>query len=210
MIRLTVVLASLLTALLSAAPASAQSPLYACGTPCALPLVEYAHIGSGHYFITSSPDDIQALDSGSIPGWVRTGEPSNAWAWMSGSDYYWSDSQAGLPLPVCRFFIPPDSHFLSASAQECDVVAATHPEFVLETRAAFYAWLPSAAGVCPVDNLNLPFNYDLIPMYRLWNGRADTNHRYVTSKEARDAMIAQGWIAEGYGADPVAMCVIGP
>ncbi|HTP99329.1 MAG TPA: hypothetical protein VMN56_08380 [Casimicrobiaceae bacterium] len=47
-------------------------------------------------------------------------------------------------------------------------------------------------------------------MYRVWNGRADTNHRYVTSKEARDAMTAQGWIAEGYGADPVAMCVRAP
>ncbi|HTP99330.1 MAG TPA: hypothetical protein VMN56_08385 [Casimicrobiaceae bacterium] len=157
--------AGLLAAVLLAPPASAQSPLAPCGTPCYRALVEYAHIGSSHYFITSSKDDVDALDSGSTSGWVRTGEPSNAGAWMSGTDYYWGYSQAGLPLPVCRYFIPPDSHFLSASAQECDDVAAKHPEFVLETRAAFYAWLPSAEGVCPVDTLNLPLdNYDLIPM----------------------------------------------
>jgi hypothetical protein len=82
---------------------------------------------------------------------------------------------------------------------------------VLETRAAFYAWLPSPFGVCPIDSNNFPTdNYNLIPMYRLWNGRADTNHRFTTSTAVRDAMVAQGWIIEGYGAQPVAMCVIGP
>ena len=182
-----------------------------CVEPCAANLREYVRAATGHFFITASKDDIDALDSGHIPGWMRTGEPVGAQAWTSGSNFWWGSSAAGLPFPVCRYFIPPDSHFLSASAQECDDVAAKHPEFVLETRAAFYAWLPSASGVCPIDSFNFPTdNYNLIPMYRLWNGRADTNHRFTTSRAVRDAMVAQGWIIEGYGAQPVAMCVIGP
>lgn len=47
--------------------------------------------------------------------------------------------------PVCRYFIPPASHFLSASKAECDAVGATYPEFVFETASAFHAWLPEQA-----------------------------------------------------------------
>jgi hypothetical protein len=43
-------------------------------------------------------------------------------------------------------------------------------------------------------------------VYRVWNNRADTNHRYTTDRAARDAMVAAGWIAEGYGNDAVIMC----
>ena len=48
-----------------------------------------------------------------------------------------------------------------------------------------------------------------VPVYRVWNGRADTNHRYLTDRAIRDTMVARGWIAEGYGADAVAMCAPG-
>jgi len=44
------------------------------------------------------------------------------------------------------------------------------------------------------------------PVYRLWNRRADTNHRYTIDPAIRAAMLAQGWIAEGYGPNAVAMC----
>ena len=45
------------------------------------------------------------------------------------------------------------------------------------------------------------------PVYRLFNNRPDANHRYTIDKAVRDQMVAQGWIAEGDGADAVAMCV---
>jgi len=44
------------------------------------------------------------------------------------------------------------------------------------------------------------------PVYRLFNNRPDANHRYTIDKAVRDQMVAQGWIAEGDGADAVAMC----
>jgi hypothetical protein len=47
-----------------------------------------------------------------------------------------------------------------------------------------------------------------IPVYRAWNNRADSNHRYTTSLAVEEAMIAKGYLAEGYGpsATPTAMC----
>ena len=45
-----------------------------------------------------------------------------------------------------------------------------------------------------------------VPVYRLWNQRADSNHRYTIDRAVRDQMVAAGYVAEGYGTDPVAMC----
>jgi hypothetical protein len=173
------------------------------------PLVEYYNPQTDHYFITDAQPDIDALDSGRIPGWVRTGEPAASYVWANATDLYFL-IHVVPPLPVCRFFIPPASHFISASASECEDIAVRHPEFVLESWAAFYAWLPNQAGECPVDTYNFPTdNYSFKLVYRLWNGRPDTNHRFTTSPAIRDQMIARGWILEGYGSVPAVMCVVG-
>jgi hypothetical protein len=46
----------------------------------------------------------------------------------------------------------------------------------------------------------------MIPVYRVWDARIDTNHRYMTDRTLRDQMVAQGWVEEGYGSDAVIMC----
>ena len=64
--------------------------------------------------------------------------------------------------------------------------------------AAFHIALPdTTSGVCATGE---------VPVYRLWNGRADSNHRYTTSTAIKSLMLANGYIAEGYGPDQVAMC----
>jgi hypothetical protein len=102
---------------------------------------------------------------------------------------------------VCRFYLPPpygDSHFYSASPAECAAVQAKYPFFVLETSALFYIVLPNPiTGACPSGT---------VPVYRVWDNRVDTNHRYTTSRAIRDQMVAAGWLAEGYGPDAVIMC----
>jgi hypothetical protein len=45
-----------------------------------------------------------------------------------------------------------------------------------------------------------------VPVYRVWNGRVDSNHRYTIDIAVRDAMVAAGGIAEGYGPNAVIMC----
>ena len=81
---------------------------------------------------------------------------------------------------------------------ECSGAVATHPEYVEETPSAFWATLPDpSTGAC---------GYEQIPVYRLWNARADSNHRYTTDPAIKAAMIARGYVAEGYGPNAVAMC----
>jgi hypothetical protein len=69
---------------------------------------------------------------------------------------------------------------------------------VLETPAAFYIALPDpVSGACAGGT---------IPVFRLWNGRVDSNHRYTSDPAIKVQMIAKGYVAEGYGPDQVAMC----
>jgi hypothetical protein len=159
-------------------------------------VVEYYNATLDHYFITPLAAEIAALDAGAIAGWTRTGLAFDA----SGS------AGAGLN-GVCRFYIPPahgDSHFLSAAPDECAAVLArigVDPNFsgyIEETAAEFHIALPdTTTGTCPAGTA---------PVYRLWNRRADSNHRYTADAATRDAMIARGYVAEGYGPQAVAMC----
>jgi hypothetical protein len=174
------------------------------GTAAAAPVtvVEYYNAALDHYFISPLASDIDALDAGVLQGWSRTGRNFLAYG-LTGTDF-----PAGSP--VCRYYIPPqhgDSHFFSASPAECAEVAArvaADPDdsgYLLETPAAFFAALPDAlTGTCATG---------LQPLYRLWNQRADSNHRYVTDPALRADMLAQGYVAEGYGDLGVAMCVAG-
>jgi len=160
------------------------------GAPLTVDVIEYYDAAQDHYFMSSLQPDITALDSGKFPGWVRTGETFKAYP------------QATLSaMPVCRFYIPPvdgDSHFYSASPAECAAVQVSYPAFVLESSNVMYIDVPDqTTGACPAGD---------IPVYRVWDNRGDTNHRYTTSLAIRAQMVAKGWVAEGYGPDSVMMC----
>lgn len=167
--------------------------------PLPVTVIEYYDAAHDHYFISSLQPDIDALDLQRIPGWTRTGQSFAAYA----------TQESGGPgaQPVCRFYIPPehgDSHFLSASVAECAaVLQLTHSNplyagYVYETPSAFFIGLPDlSTGACPLAT---------IPVYRLWNQRADSNHRYTIDPAIKAQMIALGSVPEGYGSDAVAMC----
>jgi mono/diheme cytochrome c family protein len=164
-------------------------------TPVAsLVAVEYYHAGLDHYFTTAIPAEIGALDTGTgAAGWVRTG----------GSFHVWR-SVAEAPAdasPVCRVYLPPafgNSHFYSASPPECADVRARFPAFVVESDEVMAVHLPDAAtGACPDG---------MVPVYRVWNMRADTNHRFTIDRDLRAKMIGRGFVPEGYGPEGVAFC----
>ncbi len=168
----------------------------------ALPVtaVEFYRAVTDHYFISALQPDIDALDSGRFAGWVRT---------LLSFKVFPTQAAGGAGAnPVCRFYIPPqhgDSHFFSADpVVECASVLAkilTDPNFsgyVYETPDAFYIALPDKmTGACPMGT---------IPVYRVWNQRIDSNHRYTADRSVRDAMVMKNYIAEGYGPDIVIMC----
>ena len=95
---------------------------------------EYYNASLNQYFMSSMAPDIEAVESGRIAGWKQIGALFHAWSTSYGDG---DSPMSPVPLPVCRYFIPPASHFYSASAEECDSVAQRYPEFVLETRDRF-------------------------------------------------------------------------
>jgi hypothetical protein len=155
-----------------------------------VPVVEFYHAARDHYFISAVAAEIADLDRGIHPGWTRTGLTFNA------------RGTAGTGVsPVCRFYLPPahgDSHFYSASPPECTDVKLRFPTFTYEAPDVFHIGLPDpVSGACAAGTM---------PVYRVWDARADTNHRYTTSISIKSQMLAAGWIAEGYGPDQVIMC----
>jgi len=158
----------------------------------AVDAIEYYNATLDHYFITASAPDIDALDSGRLAGWTRT---------MQAIPVH-SRPLSERDHPVCRFYIPPsdgDSHFFSASIEECEAVRARFPDFKLESPAAFFIQVPDpATGACPPPD---DLQFEPVPVYRLWNQRADSNHRYTANERIRDEMVQRGYVNEG-----VVMC----
>lgn len=159
-------------------------------------VIEYYNASLDHYFATQSALEVRDLDAGVHKGWVRSGLTFDAYHAMS-------------PVrgnAVCRYYGRPDAgldtHFYSADIAECAAIAtsAYREDWILEDARAFEIGMPDRInGTCPEDGL---------PVYRLWNGRSDSNHRYVTDPEIQRAMVAGGYRAEGYGPTAVAMCAL--
>jgi hypothetical protein len=188
-------------------PGGLAAPQRTYPTPPPVTAVEYYNAATDRYFITASAPEIDAIDSGRTTGWQRTGE-----TFMVGGS---AKTDLGIEYhyvggPVCRYYIPAaegDSHFYSASQEECAAVRRQFPSFVLESDAVFYAALPDiTTGECSAMAGLLDGDIPLAPVYRLWDGRQDANHRLTTSLAIRSEMIARGWLPEGYGPVGVVMC----
>jgi len=155
--------------------------------------VEFYHSGLDHYFVSTAPGEINDLDTGVHTGWARTG-------------YRFAVVKAGsaypATVPVCRFYSPTlDTHFYSAKVSECnDVKAKFAATWQFEADEVFRAFLVDpASGACPADTT---------PVYRLYNNRADANHRYTDQIALFLFMKGKGYIPEGDGSPalPVAFC----
>jgi len=155
-------------------------------------VIEYYAPQFDDYFITPVIDEMQVLDTQVIPGWYRTGHSFEAYIQPTpGAD------------PLCRFYVPPASHFFSGLSAECAAVLEFNvPPFVYESPHSFYMPAPDmTTGACPAGR----------PVYRLYNNdHGAVDHRYTTSRAIQAQMIAAGWLAEGSGPGAVAMCAPAP
>ncbi|MDH5285802.1 MAG: serine protease [Betaproteobacteria bacterium] len=154
-------------------------------------VVEYYHAGLRHYFITADPGEVEALDSGAIAGWERTGVRFLAY-----------DAPRPGASPVCRYYLTPavgNSHFYSADPAECARVGERYAgTWIHESPAVFHIALPHpVSGACPAGTRAL---------WRFFNPGL-LNHRYTPEVTLRNEMRADpAWIGEGYGPDSVIMC----
>lgn len=178
----------------ASAQGAVKIAIAAVTAPAVVRVVEYFRPEVSHFFMTADPQEIALLDSGATAGWIRTGFGFNVLA---------ATASVAYVSPVCRFYGKPekglDSHFYSASPAECQSVRDRFSDsWIYESPAVFHTYLPTPSeGTCPSGTT---------PVYRLYNKRADVNHRYTMWPELRQNMLDLGWIAEGYGPFGVAMC----
>jgi hypothetical protein len=177
-------------------------------------VVEYYDPGLDDYFITAYQPEIDGLDHGAHPGWVRTGL-----TFLAYSDP--TVAPAGVN-PVCRFYLQPqfgDSHFYSADPVECAATAVKFAgSWVEESPALFYIVLPDrTTGACPASTR---------PVYRFVNSINQIHHRYTAELDARNCLyygrntssdkdvdcsqFPGTWLEEGYGAPPNAPVMCSP
>ena len=166
--------------------------------PVSVQVDEFYHPGLLHYFMTADTTEKHLLDTGVYSGWKRTGESFKAYATGSSSSSPWV-------MAVCRYYGLPehglDSHFYAGDLPECTTVfAKLGAEWQYESENVFQIDVPNRlTGEC------LP---GMVPVYRLWNQRADSNHRYTTKTAIKAQMIASGYVAEGFGTNGVVMCAV--
>lgn len=160
-------------------------------------VVEFYNSQLDHYFLTQFGPEISSLDAGTK--WKRTGQSFLA---------YLPGQSDGRGRPVARYYGLPtaglDSHFFTWNYTERNAVenGPFSGAWELETYDAFETEIPDwPSGLCPPNT---------IPVYRLWNARPDSDHRYTTDVSIKQAMISQGYVPEGYGPDAVVMCALAP
>jgi uncharacterized protein DUF5648 len=174
-----------------------ESSFQIFATPGTAPVVEFYHAGLDHYFMTRDIDEIRALDTGVFPGWIRTGQ----------SFATYLPGQTNNPLsPVSRFYGRSGSgltgHFFTIDIAELAalLIGPLATAWEVETLNAFQVNDPDVqTGACQNGT---------IPVYRLWNGRVDSDHRYTTDPTIKQEMIQRGYMAEGYGPHGVVMCAV--
>jgi Repeat of unknown function (DUF5648) len=172
-------------------------PLTVYSTSGIAPVVEFYNSGLDRYFLTQDTNEIQDLDIGVHPGWLRTGQ--SFFAYIPGQS-------GGHVPPAYRFYGLPsarlDAHVftMGASAETFNLmVGALSRSWKLETYDAFELYYPDRDGSCRTGT---------VPVYRLWNQRVDSNHRYTTDPAIKAEMIARGYVAEGYGNDAAFFCAL--
>ena len=157
--------------------------------------VEFYNRTLDHYFLSTNPIEINKLDTGATMGWERTG-----------LRFLVYDNPAPGTNPVCRFYRAPaygDSHFYSASPQECAATAAAHPvDWIYEART-------SSTCNCPIPRpahaRPAPGPYTVFSVRR----RPIIATRRKSSC-ATNSPQTPGWTAEGYGPGPYypVMCAV--
>ncbi len=148
-------------------------------------VTEFLNSTLNHYFVTGSSVEADGILAGAAgPGWSLTGQGFAAY--LPG---------IGPGNDVCRFYnFGANTHFYTANAGECAWVR-TDPGWTYEG-LAFRIQVPEN-GSCPVGT---------VPVYRVYNNRYmvnDSNHRFTTSLQIYNEMVASGWKGEG-----TVMCAI--
>lgn len=146
----------------------------------------------GHYFYTDDPAEKQAIDTGMVGRFVRTGH----------------SFKTGGTKQLCRFYgsiAPgPNSHFFTLNDEECRQLQNMQTKPIPSDRQQ---WNFEGFGFRETPPLygefsTAPCPLGWIPVYRYYNDGSkrgiDSNHRFGTDKvQLNDFASTNGWVAEG-------------
>ncbi len=149
--------------------------------------VEFYNNPLEHYFVAAGRDEIDGILAGAAgPGWELSRESFKVWPQMPSDTFV-------AAAPVCRFYGAlaggPNSHFFTASAEECETVKRNGGWFY--EGIGFYIRPVGNPRQCPAGWLSVNRAYN--------NGfvRNDSNHRFTTSDSSIREMGRKGWAVEG-------------
>lgn len=149
--------------------------------------VEFHNTQLDHYFIAAGQGEIDGILNGAAgPGWQLTRESFKVWPQMPSDTFV-------AAAPVCRFYGAlaggPNSHFFTASTEECEIVKRNGGWFY--EGIGFYIRPVGNPRQCPAGWLSVNRAYN--------NGfpRNDSNHRFTTSDSTIREMGRKGWAVEG-------------
>jgi hypothetical protein len=149
--------------------------------------VEFWNEVTNHYFMAAFQGEIDGIAAGAAgPGWHQTGQSFKVWT---------TPNQGPSAVsPVCRFYGRPaggpNSHFFTASVEECAIVKNS-PGWFYEGVGFYILPVGTNPRRCPAGYLSVN---------RAYNNRAaqnDSNHRFTTSDSTIREMGEDGWGVEG-------------
>jgi hypothetical protein len=165
---------------------------------------EYYNAELGEFVITASVDETKVLDAGSTPGWERTHFSfyvRRRRARHGSGERRQPDGRARVPVlhPACVAFPVRGGRRVRLGRCEHPGRRAREPGCILCVASRCRRPVPSVDRGCRRRHAD--------PRISHVGQRAGHRASLTTVKELRDAMVVNGWIAEGYGPDGVAMCV---
>jgi hypothetical protein len=150
--------------------------------------VEFHNTDLDHYFVAAGQGEIDGILAGAAGhGWELTRQSFKVWPQMP------ADATT-MAAPVCRFYGAlaggPNSHFFTASADECATVKRNGGWFY-EGIGFYIRPVGANPRQCPAGWLSVNRAYN--------NGfaRNDSNHRFTTSDSTIREMQDRGWTVEG-------------
>ena len=153
-------------------------------------VVEFYNTTLDHYFITSDPIEVTAVDSGNAgPGWTRTG----------------GSFKAGGDTDTCRFYGSlspgPNSHFFAVDGTECQGLIDAQFADGDPRRSSVPVWNLEDFDFSSTRPMNGICTANMVPIYRAYNNGfargIDSNHRITADRSAIAEVVSHGWIDEG-------------
>ena len=137
---------------------------------------EYYNADTDQYFLTISRPEIDALESGRITGWKRTGTGEAFMAFDVATIARGSWSLAGGHASRVPLLHSADVAFpLGLRGRMRGGGGRRTRNSCSRPKAAFHAWLPDATGPCPRLFAKIG-GFEFQPVYRLWD-----SHRRASS-----------------------------